>query len=178
MRGNKGFESYRICLILIAIGFYWPVHFAIAQQDTFFRIGQTSLGELDMKSYAKDSSAEAVILADYGLSRLIKDDIRGYMTIYRRYTRIKILKKSAYNYANISVPFYRFSANQEEIVRDIQARTYNLKDGSMQYQEMGKSAIFEEKRSDKVYLSKFTLPNIHEGSVIEYSYTIESDLVS
>lgn len=47
--GNKGFEFYKIYLILIAIGFYGPTHLAIAQPTAFFRIGQTSLAELDMK---------------------------------------------------------------------------------------------------------------------------------
>lgn len=150
---------------------------AWAQEEALFAVGQTKLAELQMKVYPNDSTADGVILEDRGTCALIKDDARGYMTVYRRYTRIKILKKSAFSYATVEVPFYDLGTNQREQVRDITARTYNLNNDAFAFTTLEKNAVFEEKKTDKVYLTKFAMPNVREGSVIEYSYTIESDLV-
>ncbi|GAB3927132.1 hypothetical protein GCM10028804_31810 [Larkinella terrae] len=150
-------------------------YFAISQNVTF---GQVNLDDLNMKVYPADSSADAVVLSDVGTAAITKNDARGYYVYYERHVRIKILKKSAFERATVTIPFYRHHANLQEQISDLEGITYNqLPDGSVTTNRLTKDAIFEERRTEKVYIQRFTLPNVHEGSVIEYKYTLSSDFV-
>jgi hypothetical protein len=141
---------------------------AVAQKEEYKELGHVKPQELTMTIYAPDSSAEAVVLEDRGVTNLFRNPERGYYFKYRRYKRIKILKKSALDYANVTIPL---NANSAEVITSISARTHN---GSS-VQELTDDAVFEEKKSKIYSLGKFTLPNVRVGSVIEYSYTILSD---
>jgi transglutaminase-like putative cysteine protease len=146
---------------------------AFAQKDEYRELGHVKSSELTMTVYAPDSSADAVVLEDRGVTYLSKDDSRGYYIEYQRYTRIKILKKSGLEYANIQLLFYHFNGKESENFKGIEGRTYN---GS-QFTKMTDDAIFSEKKTNNYSLKKFTLPNVREGSVIEYTYTLQSDLI-
>ncbi|GAB3915117.1 hypothetical protein GCM10028803_61490 [Larkinella knui] len=155
------------CLLLSACGF--------SQQLTF---GQIDYNDLTMRMYPADSSAEAVVLSDIGKTAILQNDSRGYYAEYQRHVRIKILKKSAFERSTITVPFYRLRSDLREEVRDIQGSTHTLlADGSVKVDQLNKDAIFEERRTEKLYIKRFTLPNVREGSVIEFTYTLTSDFV-
>ncbi len=156
-----------VLVFLMTIGI---AQYALAQIG---ELGKVKPEELTMTVCAADSSAEAVVLEDRGTAFLSKSDTRGYFVEYRRYTRIKILKRQGIDYANVIVPFYNLSEGRYENFGKIAGRTYN---GS-EFQDMAQDAIFEEKKTDQYIQKKFTLPNVREGSVIEYAYTFESDLV-
>jgi Domain of Unknown Function with PDB structure (DUF3857)/Transglutaminase-like superfamily len=147
---------------------------AYGQMSDLAGVGNVKSNELSMTVYAPDSSAEAVVLEDHGATDMRRDYSKGsYYITYKRYTRIKILKKAGLNYANVKIPIYNFSHDSREHVTDIAGRTYN----GNEFQDMNTDAIFIEKRSDKLSYQKFTLPNVREGSIIEYTYTIESGLL-
>lgn len=164
------FTHYALTLVCCLI-----CHCAISQNSTF---GQVNLDDLKMKVYPADSSAEAVVLSDAGLATITKSDSRGYYVYYERHVRIKILKKSGLSKATIAIPFYRHHANLQEQVSNLEGITYNqLPDGSVTTDRLKKDAIFEERRTEKTYIQRFTLPNVREGSIIEYKYALASDFV-
>nr|WP_276205021.1 DUF3857 domain-containing protein [Flavivirga aquatica] len=59
-------------------------------------------------------------------------------------------------------------------VKKIIATTYNKIDGKVVKTQLQEKDIFKEKYNENYTLVKFTLPNIKEGSVITYNYTIIS----
>jgi hypothetical protein len=127
-----------------------------------------------MRTFDQDTSAAAVVLSDYGVSHFrIAGDLK---LIFERRTRIKILKKSGYDWANVVVPFYQQS-NGREVVSAIKGYTYNLENGKIRKDKLEASAVFEEQQSENRHTKKFTMPNVKEGSVIEYSYIITSDFI-
>src|SRR5690606_34800525 len=67
--------------------------------------------------------------------------------------------------------------NNAEKISDITATTYNIENGKVTQVKLEKSAIFEENYDENHTLAKFTFPNIKEGSVITYSYTLESPYI-
>lgn len=139
-----------------------------------YKYGKVSEAELKMRSYDKDTSAAAVILSDFGISHFrLTGDLK---LVFERRTRIKILKKSAYDWANVEVPFYQQGASKES-VSAVKGYTYNLEDGKVRKDKLEQSAVFEEQQSENRRSKKFTMPNVKEGSVIEYTYTITSDFV-
>ncbi|MFD1142425.1 DUF3857 domain-containing protein [Larkinella insperata] len=159
----------------LAFAFSFISFYAVCQTDKF---GQINPEDLKMKVYPADSSAEAVVLSDVGKSSITQNDTRGYYVYYERHVRIKILKKSAFDRATITVPFHNIRVDLREEVSDIEGVTYNpLPDGSFTTNRLTKDAIFEERRTENAYVKRFTLPNVREGSIIEFKYTLTSDFV-
>ena len=142
--------------------------FSYSQKDKSSKIGQTSIKELQMPFYEKDSSATAVILYEH--ANLYTDPDNDYKTRTDYYFRIKIFHKNAFELATINIPLY-----QKEKIIDIQAITYSFSEnGSIKKDYISQNAIFSIKENDDIHTEKFTLPNVTEGSVIEYSYSIIS----
>ncbi|WP_439131941.1 hypothetical protein [Polaribacter sp.] len=129
---------------------------------------QTTLDELKMTVYQKDSTAAAVVLYEH--ANVYLDPKNDYNTRTDYYYRIKILDKKAFDKANISIDLYK-----KKKVKDIKAMTYNISDtGAMHVTPIDNDKIFEVEESKNWTAHRFTMPNIKEGSVIEYSYSIIS----
>lgn len=139
-----------------------------AQQEKSSKMEQTTLDELKMTVYEKDSTAAAVVLYEH--ANVYLDPKNNYNTRTDYYYRIKILDKTAFDEANIAIELYK-----EKKVLDIRAITYNITDkGSLQRTGLSKDKIFVVNETENWTTHRFTLPNIKEGSVIEYSYSIIS----
>jgi hypothetical protein len=142
------------------------------------KFGTVAPADIQSRAYAPDTTAEAVILDDFGETFLEEDEHRGYRVAYRRLTHIKILKKSGYSWASVSVPMYRAGTNQQETIREVRGRTYNANPGGgATTVDLTEKEVFEENLGDGWFAAKFTLPDVREGSVIEYSYVVLSDFV-
>jgi len=148
----------------------------IYAQKSPIKFGAIPLEDLKMTTYAPDTSASAVILTDYGAARLMITNSTASL-LYERHTRIKILKKEGLRWADASIPLYHSGGDEEHVTR-LKASTYNLENGKIVETEMDKSGIFKEKFSRSINLQKFTLPNVKEGSIVEYSYTLNSDFLT
>ncbi len=121
-----------------------------------------------------DSGANAIVLQEYGTTNMVLNDNNHRMEIIFRYhVKIKIFNKDGFRHANIIIPTYK-GEGQEEYLSEIKASTYNYDSGVFQETIMDKKALFTEKRSKYVDLTKFTLPNLKDGSIIEYSYLLVS----
>jgi hypothetical protein len=160
-------------LLLFTLSFV--VLSANAQIEGDFAFGEISKDEKEMTIYSKDSSAEAVVLNEFGKAWITLDDENYYKVYFYHHKRIKILSKKALNRASISVVLYKSKNNSDvkERILDIQGSTFNFSSGKKQEFEMDEKHIFTE---NQVYtnISKFTLPNVSEGSIIEFSYRTES----
>ncbi|SFD41193.1 DUF3857 domain-containing protein [Flavobacterium phragmitis] len=138
-----------------------------------FKLGKVSVAELQQKVHPKDSAAVAAILYKKGTSRFIYDKDQGFVIVTDVENRIKIYKKEGYDWANQDV-FYYISGGVEESVVFSDAVTYNLVDGKIEKTKLKTEGTFKENRSKYSGHKKITLPNVKEGSVIEYRYTIKS----
>ena len=144
-------------------------------QPTHVKFGDINPQDLEMAVYAPDTSAGAVVLHDIGQSYFRFWGGAGVKLIFERHVRIKILKKSGYEWANASIAYLKANSSKKEVITGLKGATYNLADGKVQVDKLGKESIFDEKTTDNFNLKKFTFPNVKEGSVLEYSYTLESD---
>jgi len=149
---------------------------SLAQDKTKIKFGDVTEKDLSVRTYSIDSSADAVVIADIGSSRIEGNNKGSFSLVYRRYRKIHILNKNAYSLANVTIPLY-YNGDAEETLDRLKAVTYNLQDGKLVQSEMDKSGIFHEKVSRNMAVKKFTLPNVKEGSIIEYEYTIVSDFL-
>jgi len=156
----------------LCIGFLFINSQIVFGQDDPTKWGKFEDSLLTMKSYARDTGACAVILSDYGFSYFTE---QGQIN-FERHTRIKIFNKNGYKYANFEIPLYVKNSNKEKIT-ELDGATYNLENGKKVKEKMKNSAVFEEKKDENHIISKFTLPAVKEGSIIEFKYTVQSDFI-
>jgi len=135
--------------------------------------GQPEAKDFEAQNFVADSGAVAVVLCDYGTARF--GSTAGELgIIHERTTRLKILKKAGYDYATVEVPLYHTDANAEKLT-NLRGFTYvRGADGKLTKTKLEAANSFEEKRSDHLTVRKFTLPNVQEGAVVEYSYVVTS----
>ena len=136
-----------------------------SQKEKSQKIGQVNDDELKMKIYKNDSLAVAVVLYEHANTYLDEKHDFDFRTDY--YYRLKILNKEGFNKANIQIALYK-----KEKIKNIKAVTYNLENNFKRKTFVKKENIFNTKMNEYWSETKFTLPNIKEGSIIEYTYSI------
>ena len=130
--------------------------------------------DLEKNTFKKDSTANALVIYEYGNSYLDKNSYKLKTEIKKK---IKILNKKGFDKANITVRLYNDDDKRKEKISNLVATTYNLINGEVVHVKLNNSAVYTEKYNDNNKLVKFSMPNIKEGSVITYSYTIESPFI-
>lgn len=187
---------------------------ATAQQTVNMKFGKPTEEELQMTTYAPDSSAEAVVLCRLTTVEYIIQE-NGYLVNYNEKFRIKVLKPSGTRYAKVVIPYQvnmshgsklgglRFSmfANDfkgapssefgfdsgsmtseamgdysDESVEDLEATAFNLQGNKVVKSKLKKSDVVKKKIDEQNYQLEFTVPDVKEGTVIEYEYQIHSEL--
>jgi hypothetical protein len=133
--------------------------------------GKVVYADLEMKSYPKDTSANAVVLNEIGSAYISHGEHEGL--IFQRYLKIKIIRRQGFDQANFWIPLYR-QDNRKEKLLSVVASTYNLVNGSMKELKMDMNSVFTENLNKYADLVKFTLPDIREGSVLEVKYVLNS----
>lgn len=141
-----------------------------------YKWGKVSKEELQMKVYDKDTSANAVVLADVGSTTFTYDNDKGFCLVFSRYQRIKVLNKKGDFVADFKIPLYNSGSDKEEI-SSLKARTYNFVNGKIvktKYKKDSRSLKTIDK-NNKEY--EFTMPEVKEGSIIEVKYKTRSPFI-
>ena len=161
-----------LILFVLTTSFYS----SIAQQKPMFEFGKILLDDLKKNKFEIDTTADAVVLYEKADSRFTYDDNIGF-AIETEYTiRKKIIKPSAFELGIVKIQLYKDSYEKTQVMRNFKGTTYWLENGGLKRIDISKKDIFDEKMNDKFYQSKITFPNVKEGSIIEYRYTIMTPL--
>jgi len=158
-------------LILTLVLFNLAIVTGHAQNYTT-EFGKVAKDEMDLVTYDKDTSAEAIVLFDIGMSYFVLRDNR-FNLIFEQSKRIKILKEAGLNYAEIEIPFYR-NGDIFESIYDLEAFTYNTENGILSKIQLDLSNTHDEKINEYWMSKKFAMPNVKVGSIIEYRYKLSS----
>jgi hypothetical protein len=148
---------------------------AFAQYENGFKPGQVTFSEVAMKTYPKDSTANAVVLNEFGETWV--DNSGNHNLLHYYHVKIKILNSKGFDKATFDIPLYR-NGNTLERISKIEAITYNLDvaSGLITASKLDPKKIFTENKNKYYDVVKFTLPNIQAGSVVEVRYHLESPL--
>lgn len=160
----------------VTLGFVLCTFLSFAQKEPS-KFPKLTTADLEKKIYSLDSSANAVYLADVGSTQIVGNNKGWFSFEYKRRTRIHILNKNGYDEASVEIPLYA-NGNYEEKLDAIKAVTYNLENGKIVETKFDKDNLFSEKRSKYLVMKKFTMPNVKEGSIIEFEYRINSDYLN
>ncbi len=146
-------------------------------QKLTMKFGKIDPAHFQMNAYAKDTSAEALILGDYGESQIVYDPEEGFIVEYSRHFRAKVFKKSGYDLANQEIILYHYGNGQQKVL-SLKGSVYNMENGKVVESVLDKSMIFDEEIDTRHTDHKFTLPNVREGSILEFYYKVRSDFWS
>ena len=135
-------------------------------QPAPIKFGKPDPKDFEVATFDHDSAA-AVVLCDYGTSTLHMAT-RGRQLDYERTCRIKILRKAGFKWATVEIPV--FSSWQKLI--SLRGFTYNLVNGVVVQEKLESKAQNSNDVTRYMEVRSFSLPNVREGSVIEFKYNI------
>ena len=143
-----------------------------------FKFGKVDPQEFATKVSGADSSASGIKLFDIGKGYFeVSPKSGSFVYVFERHIRYKVVNKNGYDLADFDITLYRGDGGSQENLNFMEAGTYNLENGKVVVSKLSKDAKFSEKHDKNFTIKKFTLPNVKEGSILEYRYKIVSDFI-
>jgi len=136
-------------------------------------LGKVTIEELQQQSHPLDPSAPAAILFQKGQTEFGYVESKGFIMTTKVQVKIKIYKKEGYEWANHKVRYYLIN-DSKETASYSDAVTYNLEAGKIVKSKLKSDGEFDEKINKYWGRKKITMPNVKEGSIVEYEYTVIS----
>lgn len=134
--------------------------------------GEVSVADFQPSSPVIDSNVNVVILRDSGTADL-ESYFGRWLVRQTRYRRVLIRNKNGFDAAKVDISFDP-DANIMGMGVLVSGRTCNLVEGKIVQTKLDSSEIFLDKESGDEYKYRISFPNISEGSIIEYSYSLFS----
>ncbi|RAR50211.1 DUF3857 domain-containing protein [Flavobacterium lacus] len=162
----------KIIKVLILI-LTFNIHVGFSQTT---KLGKVTEFELKENAPKLDPNASAEIIFMKGKNS-IDFDAQGYAVLTTEVeTKIKIYSKEGYEWANHQVPFYIGGRSGSIYFSD--AYTYNWEGNKIEKTKLKSEGEFKEKINENWEFRKISMPNVKEGSIIEYKYTIKSPYIT
>ncbi len=141
------------------------------------KFGKPTAEELNMTVYDADTTASAVVLCD--ITKVDYNiDFFNFTITYEVKKRIKILKDDGKKYANISISY--INNEKEELakveIQDFKATVYNAANGKVAKTKIGEERLFKKRVDEEYMIAQAAIPQVKTGSVIEYEYTLQSNM--
>ena len=156
-------SSTKIALILFVFSISIS---SFSQQARTATFGEPTHQELTMTSYEKDIDASAVVLFEKGNNyfKLLSNRIYIFKEVYRK---IKVLDAKKFNQATVNIYLLKTKTSKERVTK-LKAVTHN---GDLQTY-IKSDAYYDIDETENWTAKRFTFPNVKDGSILEYSYTI------
>lgn len=140
-------------------------------------LGKVTKAELEEKTHPKDPSAPAAVLFSKCSNSFNYSQGSGFEMVTEVEMKIKIYTKEGYEYANKAVYIYNNDTDKERI--DVsKAYTYNLVNGKVEKTKLRSEGEFMEQVGKNVRRKKIMMPDVKEGSIVEFRYIIYSPFFS
>ncbi|GAB5524396.1 MAG: hypothetical protein Roseis2KO_22680 [Roseivirga sp.] len=141
----------------------------LCAQELDYPFGDIDLMDLRMTTYEPDSTASAVKLLSYGHTFYNEGTNQIKLVIHER---IKILNKDGLSFGDLALAF----PNKIRIGK-LRANVYNLDEsGELVVSKVNSRKVFKERTQDKKRNIKVTFPEVRVGSIIEYSFEVNTRL--
>ena len=118
----------------------------------------------------------AKVVVPYQVNMSVGNNISGLRTSFMTIPMDRTSGNSSFMEQDGSMSEGVFGTDGDESVEDIKATAFNLEGSKMVKTSLKKSDIIKTKIDDQNYQVEFTVPNVKEGTVIEYEYNIHSQL--
>lgn len=116
-----------------------------------------------------DEFANAEVLYEKGDVKFTVFDKWNYE--FEVIKRVKIYTKEGFDAATVKIPYYAGKSNSSrERIYGLKGYVYYLENGKIEKEKLRNRDVFDVDMSSLWKAKTFTLPNIKEGVIIEYSY--------
>ncbi|HTR28622.1 MAG TPA: DUF3858 domain-containing protein [Puia sp.] len=159
--------SVAVCLIAMTPFFIY------AQDKLPVKFGKVTADDFKVTGAELDSAAAVVVVADLGTSSFVGNNSGWFDLEFHRSRRMRILKRSGFDAATISIPLAVAGSDMEKI-SGLKASTYTLEDGKVVETKLDSKSVFMDKANKHLIIEKFTFPALKEGAIVEYSYMLSS----
>ncbi len=167
-------SGMRVSFIALGVLFFISTK-TMGQQKEGIKFGKVTAADFKITSPVVDTNANAVIISDIGSTEFVGNNSGDFTLVFKQYKRIWLRNRNAFDAATIHVPIYLgITYDSQEKFEDFEAATYNLENGQVTETRLDKAAVFTEKINKEQIERKFTFPNLKEGCIIEYRYTVKS----
>lgn len=156
-------------IALLSFNLYWA-----QKEHKFLEMPKLDIEDLrKTKSNIKeDAPAEVLYRSVY---YYVRKDFEMEIKIV---DRIKIYNKDkAEDYLNKEIALYESENGREERMSGLKAYTYNLENDKMITTKVENDSKFRSTENKRYNIIKFAFPNVKDGSVVEYSYTVFSPFI-
>lgn len=140
------------------------------------KFGKVTKKELQEKFYSNDTSANAVVLYKKRRTYYEYDGTNGWNIKTDIQERIKLFNKDGFKNATKKVRLYTQGGVDEKF--SIKAYTYHLENNKIVKTKLEKNGIFKENISKNWDSKNFTMPNLKNGDIVEWKYSISSPFYS
>ncbi len=160
-------KIWQIALVLL-VGFTGTNGFT--QEADFGAVTKEQILE---QTYPADPSASAAVLYRDISVQFEYMPSEGFHVITHVHERIKIYTKEGFRYATVFENLYK-NKSEKESLGNLRAFTYNLEGEEIVKSKIKGSDTFTKTLNKYYDQETFTMPNVKEGSVIEYQYRLDS----
>lgn len=158
--------------IIFAISCLLFVFSGNAQMSHVHTFGKPSQGEFNLDHYPPDPEAAGIVLYERG--NYTVDQADGYIRLIKEvHRKIKVLDAKNFKHASVEIDYYHKNHVRENIT-NLQAITHN---GQVK-KYVAKNSIFDTDEGPNWAKKKFTFPDVQDGSILEYTYRIETPYFS
>ena len=144
---------------------------SFSQLERTDKFGEPSAQDFELKILEDEPDAPGAILYEsanfYAIPNIKRNTVRLIKEIHRK---IKVFDAKNFDYATVEIPYHNGNEYYGEEVKDFQAVTHN---GSVQ-SYIPHNAFYKTQKSGVGNVLTFTFPNVQNGSILEYSYTVVS----
>lgn len=157
---------------ILAISSFLIVFYGNAQISHIPTFGEPTQGELNLNNYLPDPEATGIVLYERGNYTVKEAD--GYIRLIKEvHRKIKVLDAKNFKHATVEIDYYHKNLVRENIT-NLQAITHN---GQVK-RYVAKNAIFDTDEGPNWAKKKFTFSDVQDGSILEYTYRIETPYFS
>jgi len=140
-----------------------------SQSERIDQFGEPTIKEFELQIYDEEPDAPGIILYESGnyyaiplkrttSAKLVKE-------VHRKF---KVFDAKKFNSGTVEIPYYDGEGYYAEEIKDYKAVTHN---GPVQ-NFVPDGSFYKTHKSGVGNVLKFTFPNVQNGSILEYSYTI------
>lgn len=157
----------RYLFLILLSSFY----LSYSQSGRIDEFGKPTETEYQLQIFESEPDAAGVILYESGNYYAIPIFKRTTVKLVKEiHIKIKVFDAKKFDYATVEIPYYEATGFYGEEIKDYKAVTHN---GTVQ-NFVPESSFYKTSKSGVGSVLKFTFPNVQNGSILEYSYTIVS----
>lgn len=145
-----------------------------------FSYGKATPSEMGLKSYDKDTSANALVLNEHGRAEIVVTNTNDIRLLYEYHVKIKIFNHKGFPNGTVEIRLGNNADNSlNETMENIAGiTTYKDDNGTTQVAELDPKNVYKTRDNKYNTTLKFAMPAMRDGCVIEYHYITMSPFLN